>query len=231
MLIFINGIAILVSGLFGMLLRNRVRPEMQAHFMPVFAAITTAIGIGLIAKGGNSAVATLALLGGMVIGELLKIEQRLLHMITAVSKRLPFLPAQDGETTGQLFISAFVLTVCSTAGILGAMTARLTGEFDLLLIKALLDFAICLFYTISAGPIIMLLSVPVMAVLFAVYGVTALFAPVITEQMTLDFCMCGGMIQIVNAIKMMRGKDVAAANLVPALLLSLLISGLASCLT
>ncbi len=228
MFILINGGAILLASILGTFLGKRLDPSIRTNSMPVFAAITFCIGIGLIAKGGNAAVATLAILLGFLIGEGLKLDLRLEQLSNKTGALLFHRSRTAPSQSTPLFISAFMLTVCSTAGLLGAVTLRLTGDYSILLTKALLDFMLILFYSVAAGPVLGILCIPVCLVLGLIYGGTGLLSSGLSAQMLLDFGMCGGMIQLVNGVKMISSQKVHVASLIPSIPLVFVFSWLST---
>ena len=217
MQILLNGLTIILGTLIGLVFRKYLRREYQACFTPITAAVTAAIGIGMVVKGGSYVVVILSMMAGFLLGCALQLESRLTRLTDALARRLP--GAQGGPEAQSCFTSAFMLTVCSVAGLTGAMTARLTGDFSLLQTKAVLDGMICVFFALTAGPVILLLCVPTLAVLFLVYFGTGLLAASISEAMIANFCLCGGIVLLLNAARMLRDDKFPILNMLPALLL------------
>lgn len=225
MIIFLNGIAIIVGSILGPVIRRWMKPNFQAHIMYAFTAVTFAIGIMLLNKGGNMTVATLALLIGAFIGEQLELDDVVSRNIMTLQDKVSK-DSSGSDSSCQILISALVLLVCSTTGMIGAVTTRLTGDYSVLATKALLDFVACLCFSMTTGYLLAVSALPVLIVLFAFYAITGVIGPVFTEQMIGDFCACGGMIQIINALKIVRGKEVPVINFLPALPLAFVISWL-----
>ena len=64
-----------------------------------------------------------------------------------------------------------------------------------------------------------LIAVPLGVVLFGFYFLSRILMPYVTPEMTGDFSSCGGMILIVNALRMTKLKNPPVLDLVPALAL------------
>lgn len=217
MFIILNGLAILLAVFGGRLIKDKLDASIQSFSMPIFAAITLCIGIRLVMKEGDTSVVVLSVLSGFLVGESLHMEDRLEQLAVKTTKRFVGRKVSLTEEEIQYFISGFILMVCSTAGVLGAMTLAMTGDYSILLTKAFLDFMLVLVYSFTVGPGIGILAIPVWLVLGIIFAATSFFNGSLSGQMILNFSMCGGIIQLVNAMKMLLGKRVHVASLIPAI--------------
>ena len=59
----------------------------------------------------------------------------------------------------------------------------------------------------------------VMAVLLLFYSISGLIMPYLTEEIIGDFSACGGLIQLLNAIRIAGLKDVPVADFLPSLMI------------
>lgn len=226
MFVLVNGALIVLGAFAGILLKKVMDSSIQTYSIPIFAAITLYIGIRLVSKDGDASAVVLTVLLSFLIGESIHLEDKLELLSTKVISLFSRENQKLGENEIQYFISGFILTVCSTSGIVGAINLSLSGDYTILMTKALLDLLLILVYTMVVGPAIGVLAVPVWLLLGSVYGFTCLFKDILTEQMILNFSVCGGIIQLLNAMKMLHGKKVHAASLIPAIPLIFLVTRL-----
>lgn len=229
--LLINGLAVILGSLLGPGICRRLKKTFQQNVTYLFASITAAIGISLLLKGGNLSIVCVAVILGMMVGSQMDLDGALKKMIDRIQVKLSgnSSGSKEGQIeqeteASQLLASSFVLMVCSTSGMVGAMTAALTGDFSVLFTKAMMDLAACICFSAITGPILAVTAVPVLLVLFLFYGIGSAAAAVFTEAVIADFCACGGIIQLLNAIKMASGKDIAVINVIPALVISIILS-------
>ena len=142
---------------------------------------------------------------------------RLDERVAALPQKLA--GGKSGFDAGTL-MTGFTLYCVSTSGILGAMDLGLSGDTTLLMIKAVMDLLAAVFFAAAgAGWMQLLIAVPLGIVLFGFYFLSKILMPYVTPEMIGDFSSCGGMILIVNALRMTKLKNPPVLDLVPALAL------------
>lgn len=196
----------------GCLLRKRVSPALRESMDLALAVISAAIGIQLVGRAVHMAAAVLALLSGGMLGHVLKIDGRL----SRLSSRLP--GAMGGEAA-QTLLMAFTLYCVSTTGMIGALTLGFEGDTSVLATKAIMDFVASVFFAASSGWVLALISIPVGVVLLIFYQVSGVLMPHLTQEMIGDFSACGGLIQLLNALRITKLKNPPVADYIPALVL------------
>lgn len=201
----------------GCLVKKRISVSLRESMDLALAAISCAIGIQLVGKSVHMAAAVLALLLGGILGHLLKIDQQL----SALSKRLP--GASDGEAAQTLLV-AFTLYCLSTTGIIGALSLGFEGDSSVLATKAIMDFIASVFFAASSGGVLAVICLPLGLILWLFYQLSGILMPHLTVDMIGDFSACGGLIQLLNAMRIAKLKNPPVADYMPALLLIFFIS-------
>lgn len=219
----INILAILIGTLMGCILRKYISELLQENSMVYFAAISAAIGIQMLNRVNNFSAVVLAFLCSGVIGHILKLDSR----VTSLTKQMS---ARSESRASETFLVAFTLFCLSTSGILGALNLGFAGDPALLTTKAIMDFLSAIFFAAASGWILALISVPLGLILFGFYFLSTIIAPHLTAEMVGDFCACGGMIQLVNAMRIAKLKDPPVIDLTLSLILIFPISYLCSLL-
>lgn len=154
---------------------------------------------------------------GGLIGEVLKIEQRIEHF----GEWLKIKTKSEGDSA---FVDAFVtasVTVCIGAmAVVGALTDGLTGDYSILVAKALLDFIIIMIMTASLGKGCAFSAIPV-GIFQGVITLLARFVePLMTEQALSNLSLTGSMLIFCVGVNLIWGKKVSVANLLPAIFLA-----------
>lgn len=212
-ILLINMAALIVGTTIGCLLKKYVPEKLQKDSMIYFSIVTLVLGIRLIERTVNFSAVVIAFLVGGTIGHFLKLDSRLYSLPQKIASD------KSGFDAGTL-MTGFTLYCVSTSGILGAMDLGLSGDSTLLLIKAVMDLLAAVFFAAAgAGWLQLLIAVPLGIILFGFYFLSRILMPYVTADMIGDFSACGGMILLVNALRMTKLKDPPVIDLVPALVL------------
>jgi uncharacterized membrane protein YqgA involved in biofilm formation len=148
----INCIGIILGGLFGLLFGRFIKEEIQDSLTKACGVCVLFIGISGALEDSLFSSNTLLVVGcialGTLIGELLNIE-RLFESFGE------WLKEKTGNAKDKQFVEAFVLsslTVCIGAmAIVGAIEDGITGDYSILVTKAILDLIIIMVMTAAIG--------------------------------------------------------------------------------
>ncbi|MGO2853494.1 MAG: DUF554 domain-containing protein, partial [Tetragenococcus koreensis] len=154
--VFINGLAIAIGSLIGILLRN-ISEEMKE-------TVTKGIGLGVVVLGIQMAIPTqsfivimISLSIGALIGEALKIETLMNRFGLFLQKR--FSKSESNFAEG--FVTASLIFVIGSLGIIGAIQSGVSGDHETLLTKAVMDGFMAIMLTASFGYGVLFSSIPV----------------------------------------------------------------------
>ena len=141
---FLNSGTIILGGISGYLLHRYV-PERLAQGLPLaFSLVAVSLGITMIIKVSFMPVVVLALIFGTVIGILLNIEDNVNRAAQKIqefiSRFIPHKTSLAEDEFSHMYSTLLVLFCVSSLGIIGSMTEGITGNYQLLLIKSILDF-------------------------------------------------------------------------------------------
>ena len=185
-------------------------------------------GYGLVSfiDTGNPLVPLGGLLIGALLGEWWKIEEGLERLGIVLRKAVIKKEQVDGQEARFVegFVTASLVFVIGPIAILGSIQNGLTGNFEMLAIKAILDgFASIAFAsTLGIGVVFSALSI-------AVYqgGITLLsgfFSQYFSEAMMIEMTAAGGLILMAIALSsLLRIKNIRTGSFLPALLITPLI--------
>lgn len=200
----------------GCMLKKHISESLNESMNLALAVISAAVGIQLLGKGVHMSAAVLALLIGGVIGHMLGIDRRL----SGLSNHLP---GGTGEAAQTLLV-AFTLYCLSTTGVIGAMTLGFENDATVLTTKTIMDFVASVFFAVNSGMLLAVISVPLCLLLLLLYAVSGILMPHLTPEMIGDFSACGGMIQLLNALRIAKLKNPPVADYMPSLILVFFLS-------
>jgi len=222
----INTVAIILGGvlggLFGRFLKERHQDSLQkaCGVSVLFIAIGGVLeGILTVENGSLVSGRAMLLVGslalGALVGELINIE----HWFERFGE---WLKRKTGNSKDARFVDGFVtasLTVCIGAmAIVGAIEDGLTGDYSILLTKAILDLIIIMVMTCSLGKGCIFSAIPVFVLQGSVTALAVLIKPLMTEAALGNLSLVGNVLIFCVGVNLIWGKKVRVANLLPAIL-------------
>lgn len=207
-----NILAVLLGTAAGCLLRRHISDRLRENTMTYFAAISAALGVQMLGRVDQMTAVVFAFLLGGTVGHFLRLDHRIGLLVAKL---------QDGAhtDTAHTVLSAFTMYCIGTTGMLGAMELGLSGDSTLLTTKAIMEFLSSVFFAASCGWILAVVSIPLGLILTAFYLLSTYIAPYMTDAMIGNFSASGGLIQLVNALRIAKLKNPPVLDLIPGLIL------------
>jgi uncharacterized membrane protein YqgA involved in biofilm formation len=218
----LNVIAVLVGGGLGTVFGERLSARVRESVLAALGLFTIAIGLKMTLESHNSLI-TLgsALLGGL-LGEWWGIEDHLNRLGAWLEAH--FAHSSTGEGTAHFikgFVSASLVFCVGPMTILGSIQDGLTGNFQLLAIKSVLDGFASLAFAASTG-----IGVVFSAIVILVYqGTLSLLAAqaqtLLTEPMIREMTAVGGLLIMgIGVGALLELRPIRVANYLPALVIA-----------
>ena len=229
--IITNVSAVLAGGVLGCLLGSRLPEPWKATLNGFLGLAAMTMGIVLILRVNSLSPVILALIVGSVVGEALRLEQRVNGLVKKVTHRL--MGGMQADETYLLQVATVIVLFCfSGTGWYGALYEGMTGDGSILITKAILDGVTACIFGALLGKIVPWLAAPQLGIMLALFFLSALVSPYITPAMNADFSAMGGIITLAAGLRMTRIKtDIRILNLLPSLPLVFLFSALwAACI-
>jgi uncharacterized membrane protein YqgA involved in biofilm formation len=226
---FINVGAILLGTAIGLLLGHRLPPAMQERVMMGLGLVTLVLGIdnALQWRHTNPLVVFGAVLVGGLIGEAIGIERRLGQLGDAIQARVS---RGSHSTVSEGFVTASLLFCIGPLTVVGSIQDGLTGNYQTLASKALLDGFASIAFAAALGWGVALAAGTVLVVQGGLTLAAGLFENVLgsgTEALA-ALVSAGGVLIIGISLKLLGVKDVKVGNFLPALVLAPCIVGIVS---
>ncbi|MEO8687512.1 MAG: DUF554 domain-containing protein [Solirubrobacteraceae bacterium] len=228
----INIGTVLVGTVIGVTVGSRLPEGMRQRVLAGLGMVTLVIGVDLALAWGRedtSQSTPLYVLGGVliggIIGEALGIERRLEALGDQVQARLS---SAEGSTVSEGFVSASLLFCVGSLTVVGSIQDGLTGDYQTLATKAVLDgfAAIALAATLGWG-----VGLSIFTILIVQGGITlgaGVFDDVLQGEALAVLTSAGGVTIIGISLKLLELRDVRVGNFLPALVVAPCLVGLAS---
>jgi uncharacterized membrane protein YqgA involved in biofilm formation len=222
------GTILLGTGI-GLLLGHRLPAGMQERVMMGLGLVTLVLGIdnALQWRDTNPLIVFGAILLGGLIGEWIGIERRLGQLGDAIQARVS---RGAHSTVSEGFVTASLLFCIGPLTVVGSIQDGLTGDYQTLASKALLDGFASIAFAAALGWGVGLAAVTVLIVQGGITLAAGLFENVLGEgsEPLAALVSAGGVLIIGISLKLLGVKDVKVGNFLPALVLAPCIVGIVS---
>ncbi|HUH97893.1 MAG TPA: DUF554 domain-containing protein [Anaerolineales bacterium] len=222
----INVATILIGSALGLIFGGRVPERLKATVIAGMGLFTAAIGIQMFLQTENSLIVLGALLIGALLGEWWKIEDRLQSLGQILEARFAKgAPQTGGEVTSNKFVRGFLtasLLFCvGPMAILGSIQDGLTGNYDLLAVKSVLDGFASLAFSSTLGVGVMFSSLMILVYQGGLSLLAAQLNSLVTQSMMNEMTAAGGVILISLALSsLLEIKKIRSGNFLPALVIA-----------
>lgn len=212
----LNAITVLIGGILGTFLGHRFPERMQETIFAALGLFTMVLGIDSALVSENVLVVLGSLLVGALIGEALRLEDRLEALGAWLQRRLS---ADTGETSRfvEAFVTASIVFCVGPLTIQGAIEDGLTGDYTKLAVKSMLDGFAALAFAATLGPGVLASILVILGFQGGIALLARLGSTFFTEAMILELTATGGVVLLAIAFRLLDLKQIRAANLLPAL--------------
>jgi uncharacterized membrane protein YqgA involved in biofilm formation len=225
----INVGAILAGTLTGVLMGGRLPPGLQRRVLAGLGLVTLVIGVDLALAWRDTSplyVLGAVLLGGLA-GEAIGIEDRLARLGDMIQRRVAA-AGRSSSRVSEAFFDASLLFCVGPLAVVGAIQDGLTGDYEALATKALLDGFASIALAATLGWGVALAAISVLVYQGALSLGATVFEDVLQGEALSALTSAGGVLIIGISLKLLDVTDVKVGNFLPALVLAPGLVGLAS---
>ncbi len=225
---YINAVSIIIGSLLGLLIRGRLSERFKEVVFSASGLVTLTIGLSMAMQTESYLVLLFSLVLGGFIGYLIGIEDGILRFGDWIEKRSSRNVSKESVAGGSDFARGFLnssVLFCSGAmAVVGSIHAGTVGDYDLILIKSVMDGAMAIIFTAAYGPGVLLSagSVLVYQGIFTIGG--SALAPLMKESGLNELSAAGGVLLLMIAFNLIGVKQFRTGNFLPALALAPLFS-------
>lgn len=221
----INVITVLIGSGLGMLFGSRLPDRLKNTVTAGLGLFTAAIGISMFMQSEEALIVLGALLIGALLGEWWQIEEGLAKLGSWLEVR--FGGSKNAEESNRFvrgFLTASLLFCIGPMTILGSIQDGLTGNYELLAVKSVLDGFASLAFASTLGLGVAFSALTVLVFQGGISLLAAQLNSIITEPMMIEMTAVGGVILIGLAISsLLEIKKIRVGSFLPALAVAPLI--------
>jgi uncharacterized protein len=229
----LNILAIIIGGTLGVFVGGRISEKLRNLITDVLGCVTIISAADALSaywdkdlqdampQGWVILVVVFSLLAGAVIGSLLRIEDRLENFGIKLKKRFS---KDSGSNFVEGFVSASLIFAIGPLAILGSISDGMGTGIDQLVLKSTLDGFTSLAFAASLGWGVALSSLPVGIYQFAWTAIGLFLGSILTNYQVSAMTTVGGILLVGISLRLLRIKQIAVGNLLPALALAPLLA-------
>jgi uncharacterized membrane protein YqgA involved in biofilm formation len=224
---FINVGAVLAGTLVGLLVGGRLSESARQRVLAGLGLITLVVGVDLALAWRDTD--PLYVLGGVLLGglagEWLGIERRLAALGDRIQASLS---QHEHSRISEAFVTASLLFCVGPLTVVGALQDGLTGDYDALATKSMLDGFASIALSATLGWGVALAAGTVLVIQGGISVGAGLLEDVLEGDALAALTSAGGVLIIGISLKLLDLKDVKVGNFLPALVIAPALVGLAS---
>ena len=215
--LWVNAATIILGALVGSRLRGGIPEKYKDTIGYALALCVLTIGIQGAIQTENMMLMIVSAVVGSLIGEALRLEDRLDSLGAWVQKRL----AKDDDGFSQGFISATLLYCVGSMAVVGSIEAGLQNKPDTLLAKAVLDGVSALILSSSMGMGVALSALPLLAYQGAIALLAMLLGNFLPAEAIAEVSATGSLLIIGLGFNMLGFSKarIRVGNMLPAILI------------
>ena len=214
----INTATVLVGGSVGIAMGNKIPERVRIIVVQIIGMLTIGLGLSDLLKTHNMVFPLLGMVFGAVIGEVMRIEDRLEGLGEVIRKR--FAQRQDPGPFISGFVTASLLFCIGPLTILGAIQDASGATPQLYIIKGTLDGFMSVIFGAIHGVGVLFSAVSV----FIVQGTLTLFGTsldsLLNDRMRIELFATGGLAVMAIGLNLLEIKKIRLGSLLPGLIIT-----------
>lgn len=217
----VNTIAVIVGALVGLLLKKGLPDQLADTLMKGLGLCTLYLGISGSLKGENSLILIISIVIGALIGEGLKLEDKIGSFGNWIEKKFK----KDGQTTSiaQGFVTSSLVFCVGAMAIVGSLQSGLQGNYEMLFNKSMLDFVAAIIFASTLGVGVVFAAGFVFVYQGAITLLARWIAPFLSDNTIAEMTCVGSVLIIGLALNMLGITKLKIMNYVPAVFVPIII--------
>lgn len=221
-----NVFAVIIGGIIGLLLNDKLEKRFEDSLMQALGLCVIFIGAGGAFTGMvkiiNSKLSTtgtmlmiISLLLGTLIGEIVRIEDRLEGLGERLKK---LVKANSNKQFVEGFLSNTLVICIGAMAVVGSLNDGLLGDPSMLYAKAVLDAIITMVFAATLGIGTLFAALPLGIYQGAITVLSRFIAPYLNDALISDLSFIGSILIFGVGINLAFGKKFKVGNMLPAIL-------------
>lgn len=218
----VNVATVLLGSGIGLLLKKGIPQRFSDSIMKAVALCVIYIGIDGCLKGENTLIAIISMAVGALIGESLKLDDRLNSLGQKLENKISKGKGEE-NTIAKGFVSASLLFCVGAMTIVGSLESGLNGNHEILFSKSLLDFISSIIFAASMGVGVMFSAAFVLVYQGLITVLAQFVGPYLSSGVIAEMTCTGSILIIALGLNMLGITKLKVMNYIPAIFLPILL--------
>jgi len=213
--VLVNSLAIVLGGLLGLILKKGLGERLKVVVMQGIGLSVIVIGLAGALESENMLLLVMSLAIGGLLGSLLQIEYRLDMLGLRIEKQ--FKGKEEGSFA-KGFVSASLVYCVGAMAIVGSIEAGVSGNYDTLYVKSLLDGVTAIVFAATLGFGVLFSSVSVFLYQGAIVVLGLLLGSYMPDSLVVEMSAVGSVLIMAIGLNLLEFRRIHVGDLLPAVL-------------
>ncbi len=231
---YINCLTIILGSLIGLFMRSKIRSDIRNVIFASSGFVSLTIGMKMALTMESFLIMMLSLAFGGIIGFVLDFEGGILKIGVffekITSRKNPGHSEEfriaESKNFAKGFLEASILFCAGAMTIVGAINAGLDGNYELILIKSVMDGFMAILFTAAYGIGVIFSVVTILVYQGGLTLAAGWIAPLMGEAGLAGISAVGGVLIMMIGLNLLGIKEFKTANFLPALLIVLILTAI-----
>ena len=214
---FVNCGVIIVGCIVGLFIKGGIPERFNKIIMNGLALCAMFIGFSGALEGNNTIITIVSMAVGALIGEFIDIDKWLNKLGETIQKKLD---KGDGKESriAEGFVNASLLYCVGAMSIVGALQAGLSGNYDTIYAKTVLDGVSSVIFSASMGIGVIFSSVTVLLYQGGITLCASFLSGILSQAVIAEMTAVGNLMIVGLGLNLLEVTDIKIANLLPGIL-------------
>ena len=214
---FVNCGVIIVGCIIGLFIKGGIPERFNKIIMNGLALCAMFIGFSGALEGNNTIITIVSMAVGALIGELIDIDKWLNKLGETIQAKLD---KGDGKESriAEGFVNASLLYCVGAMSIVGALQAGLSGNYDTIYAKTVLDGVSSVIFSASMGIGVVFSSVTVLLYQGGITLCATFLSGILSQAVIAEMTAVGSLMIVGLGLNLLEVTDIKIANLLPGIL-------------
>lgn len=216
----VNFFAVIIAGIFGLLLKKGIPEKVKTTLMYGMALCVMYIGItGLFEEGANIIVIIISFAAGSVIGEAVDFDS----MVNRLGEKLQKKLSRNDSHFAEGFVTATLLFCVGAMTVVGSIDSGINGDNSTLYSKTVIDSVATIALTSTFGAGVIFAAIPVLIIEGGITLLAVFVSPILTESAITQMSVIGSALIIALSLNMLDITKIKVMNYLPSILLPIIL--------
>ena len=219
---FVNCGVIIVGCIIGLFIKGGIPERFNKIIMNGLALCAMFIGFSGALEGNNTIITIVSMAVGALVGEIIDIDKWLNKLGETIQKKLDKGNGKESKIA-EGFVNASLLYCVGAMSIVGALQAGLSGNYDTIYAKTVLDGVSSVIFSASMGIGVIFSSVTVLLYQGGITLCASFLSGILSQAVIAEMTAVGSLMIVGLGLNLLEVTDIKIANLLPGILVPVIL--------